>query len=441
MKLTVKKKVVLGIIIFIVLGGVGVSAKIKSAGEKPLHVNISKVEEKGIQSVLSLKAPLEGDESIEIVSRLHYEILSINVKEGDKVEEGQVLAVLDTSRLEEEIEKLRDNLELLEIQNSEQKSGKELSLISAEEKLKEELENSQRSYESALEGYKKAESEYEKSKVLYASEIISTQELKDKENSLNEAKRKIEAFNVVDGKVQATQAQLVEIRNIKTSSSNESGAKSVEIAKKELIRKQQEIDDCYIKSSIKGTVTRVNSKVGRFADEIDDKKPMFEIENMEKLKMIANVSEYDIARLQIGQKAEISADILNGDFVRGVVSRISPTGEIKSGTSNERVIPVQIDITDETKGLIAGINASAKVETESQENALVIPIEALVDEGNDEYSVFVAENGFVKKISVKVGVEDILEVQIIGDGIKAGDSVILNPDFMIEDGMSVIVNE
>ncbi len=441
MKLTVKKKVVLGIIIFIVLGGVGVSAKIKSAGEKPLHVNVSKVEEKGIQSVLSLKAPLEGDESIEIVSRLHYEILSINVKEGDKVEEGQVLAVLDTSRLEEEIEKLRDNLELLEIQNSEQKSGKELSLISAEEKLKEELENSQRSYESALEGYKKAESEYEKSKVLYASEIISTQELKDKENSLNEAKRKIEAFNVVDGKVQATQAQLVEIRNIKTSSSNESGAKSVEIAKKELIRKQQEIDDCYIKSSIKGTVTRVNSKVGRFADEIDDKKPMFEIENMEKLKMIANVSEYDIARLQIGQKAEISADILNGDFVRGVVSRISPTGEIKSGTSNERVIPVQIDITDETKGLIAGINASAKVETESQENALVIPIEALVDEGNDEYSVFVAENGFVKKISVKVGVEDILEVQIIGDGIKAGDSVILNPDFMIEDGMSVIVNE
>lgn len=57
MKLTVKKKVVLGIIIFIVLGGVGVSAKIKSAGEKPLHVNVSKVEEKGIQSVLSLKAP------------------------------------------------------------------------------------------------------------------------------------------------------------------------------------------------------------------------------------------------------------------------------------------------------------------------------------------------------------------------------------------------
>lgn len=357
------------------------------------------------------------------------------------MEEGQVLAVLDTSRLEEEIEKLRDNLELLENTKFRAKSGKELSLISAEEKLKEELENSQRSYESALEGYKKAESEYEKSKVLYASEIISTQELKDKENSLNEAKRKIEAFNVVDGKVQATQAQLVEIRNIKTSSSNESGAKSVEIAKKELIRKQQEIDDCYIKSSIKGTVTRVNSKVGRFADEIDDKKPMFEIENMEKLKMIANVSEYDIARLQIGQKAEISADILNGDFVRGVVSRISPTGEIKSGTSNERVIPVQIDITDETKGLIAGINASAKVETESQENALVIPIEALVDEGNDEYSVFVAENGFVKKISVKVGVEDILEVQIIGDGIKAGDSVILNPDFMIEDGMSVIVNE
>ena len=231
------------------------------------------------------------------------------------------------------------------------------------------------------------------------------------------------------------------MNNAKISSNNASGVKSIEIAKKELERKKKELEDCKIKSSITGTITRVNAKVGRFADEIDDRKPMFVIENVDTLKMVANVSEYDIGKLEIGQKVKISADILNGAEVDGVVSRISPTGEQKQG-SNERVIPVQIDVVGDTKGLIAGINASAKVDTAIAEDALVIPLEALIDGGDNTYSVFVVkEDKTIQKINVSLGVEDVLEVQIISDEIKEGDQVILNPQTFMTDGMSVIVNE
>lgn len=442
MKFFKKKKVMIGVVVAaLIIGVVSVNARLKSSATSGMAVNVADVVKKEIKSTLNLKAPLQGTENVEVVSRLHYEILSIDVKEGDKVEKDQVLAVLDVSRLEEEIEKLKDNVELLQIQNTEGKSSKETSAALAEQRLNEELENNQRNYETALEMYHTAKSRYDSTKVLYDSGAASKWELVDKENALNDAKRKVDTFNVVNGKVQATEAQLAEMNNAKISSNNTSGVKSIEIAKKELERKKKELEDCKIKSSITGTITRVNAKVGRFADEIDDRKPMFVIENVDTLKMVANVSEYDIGKLEIGQKVKISADILNGAEVDGVVSRISPTGEQKQG-SNERVIPVQIDVVGDTKGLIAGINASAKVETAIAEDALVIPLEALIDGGDNTYSVFVVkEDKTIQKINVSLGVEDVLEVQIISDEIKEGDQVILNPQTFMTDGMSVIVNE
>lgn len=57
----------------------------------------------------------------------------------------------------------------------------------------------------------------------------------------------------------------------------------------------------------------------------------------------------DIDRVQVGQEVEISADVLGKETVQGVVERISPTGEAKSSTSSERVIPVYIKVKEENE--------------------------------------------------------------------------------------------
>ena len=49
---------------------------------------------------------------MEIVSNLHYEVTAINVKEGDRVTKGQVLAVLDTDAMADEIGSAQDALAL-----------------------------------------------------------------------------------------------------------------------------------------------------------------------------------------------------------------------------------------------------------------------------------------------------------------------------------------
>lgn len=67
-----------------------------------------------------------------------------------------------------------------------------------------------------------------------------------------------------------------------------------------------------------------------------------QIENLDNLELEIKVSEYSIGKVEVGQEAEITADILNGEPVYGKVVSISPTGEEKGGSSSERVIPTKL---------------------------------------------------------------------------------------------------
>ena len=156
-------------------------------------------------------------------------------------------------------------------------------------------------------------------------------------------------------------------------------AQSIQNAKNEIARKQSDLEDCRIVSSIDGTVTRVYTKVGRFADEpTEEGRPMFTIENIDDLKMEVDVSEYDIANVALGQNVTVTADILGDGAAQGTITAISPTGEEKAG-STERVIPVEVTIEGGQEGLIAGINAKAEIAVKEAKIALVVPIEAIYD--------------------------------------------------------------
>ncbi len=439
-----KKKIVIAVALLAVAAvGIKAFAGMNSNKETGVQVLAGTAQKKDIEELLTLKAPLEGTESIDVVSRLHYEITSIYVKEGDRVKAGQVIAELDPKDLEEEIEKLRDNLELLRIQYNETNAKISDDYNNAEIKLNKTLEDSQREYEGALETLEEAQKEYDRIKSLYEGGGETKANFEAAETKLSQAQRAVDAFTVENGKVVATQAQLDDLKNSGVNTTAASTAKSIEIAEKELERKMQDLEDCKIKSSIDGTVTRVNAKVGRFADEVGntDNVPMFTIENIDVLKMDVDVSEYDIGKVAVGQNVTIGADILGDKTVKGSVSRISPTGEEKSGTS-ERFIPIQIDVDGNESGLIAGINATAKVQVAKSEGAIVVPIEAIFDNNDGTYAVIkIKEDNTLEKVPVELGVESVLDIEIISDKVQENDRIVLSPTPDLTDGMSVIVSE
>lgn len=60
-----------------------------------------------VVEMLSVSGPVEGTDSVEVVSNLHAEILEIPVKEGDRVEKDQLLATLDEKDAKKRLISLR----------------------------------------------------------------------------------------------------------------------------------------------------------------------------------------------------------------------------------------------------------------------------------------------------------------------------------------------
>jgi len=399
-----KKKLVAGIFVLVVVAGFfGLRLR---GGDAAVSVSAAVVEQQTLRNSVSLKAPLEGTETVEIVSNLHYEVTAIHVKEGDQVKKGQVLAELDAEAMADEIEAAQDALELAQAQYA------------------DNLRSKQAEYERALQAVQDAEKEAERTQALFEVGGISAEDNEKAQSALTEARATLKSYNVQNGQVQG----------------NASDLKNIEASRNTLARKQDNLSDGKIISSIDGTVTRVNINVGRFADETDDDKPMFVVENLQQLQMKVNVSEYDIADIAVGQPVEISADVLKGKVVSGVVERISPTGELKEGSAAERVIPTIIRLTQTEDRLIAGINAKAEIIMDEVQDAMVVPLEAVEEQGDGTATVMrVKEDNTVETLTVQVGLANDLNVQIISDAIVVGDQLLLNREG-ITDGMTVTVN-
>jgi len=195
-------------------------------------------------------------------------------------------------------------------------------------------------------------------------------------------------------------------------------------------------DKTKIKSPINGTVTRVNVNIGHYANDTENQEPMFVVENLSKLKMDVKISEYDISKIKVGQKVTINAEMLGDQDVTGTVSRISPTGEKKDETSNEMVIPVQIDVDKGNTNLIAGVTAKATIEIEKKKDILSIPIDAVMEDPDTGDSYVMVFNGkTLKKVPVTLGLEGDFNIEIVSGKLSEGDQVVLNPTFDMKDGM------
>lgn len=435
-----KKGIVIVIIIALVAGIVVYKKKQTPVVDVGVMVTTMPVERGEIKESISLRAPLEGTESAEIVSRLHYEVLQLNVKEGDRVKRGQVLAVLDSDTLKQEIKRAEDQLALAKVESNEASSRSAQNVELAKAQLEDKLKDQQTAYEKAVLDRDEIKRKYDNIKTLVDAGIETEESLKEIQNTYDAAQQAVDSYTVENGKVVATEADLKSIENSADNSAG-SRAKNIAMLQTELNNKRKDLEECEITSPIDGTITRVNIKMGRFADDTDDDKPMFVVENIDQLEMDILISEYDIGKIEIGQTVTITADILKEEVVEGVVDRISPTGEEKTG-STERVIPTTVRITGDTKGLIAGINAKAEILIAQSQDTLIVPLECLQEKEDGTISVLkVNSENKIEVIPVTTGVENDISVEVFSDLLNEGDNIVVSPTPELTEGTLVATPE
>ena len=431
-----KKGIVIAVVIALIAGTVYYKKSNAPNTDIGSMVSTTPIIKGDIQDSISLRAPLEGTESAEIVSRLHYEVLQLNVKEGDRVKKGQVLAVLDSDTLKKDIKRAEDQLALAKVESNEASSRSAQNVELAKAQLEDKLKDQQTAYEKAVLDRDEAKRKYDNLKTLVDAGVETEESLKEIKNTYESAQQIVDSYTVENGKVVATEADLKSIENSGDNSAG-SRAKSIAMLQTELNNKRQDLEECQITSPIDGTITRVNIKLGRFADDTDDDKPMFVVENIDQLEMEILISEYDIGKIEIGQTATITADILKDEFVEGIVDRISPTGEEKAG-STERVIPTTVRITGDTKGLIAGINAKAEILIAESKDTLILPLECLQQNPDGTISVLrVNSENKIEVIPVTTGIENDLNVEIFSDMLQEGDNIVVSPTPDLTEGTAV----
>lgn len=360
-----------------------------------------------VQNRLTTNGPVSGTDSADVVSNLHAEVLELKVKEGDQVEKDQVLAIVDSDDLLKEVEMAQNEYDLA---------------VATRNKQQKDAENG---YASAAQNLRTAKAALDRTTILVQGGSEPLVNLENAQNAYADALRELSSFHLVGGKPSADESYDLQIKNAAFA----------------LEKRREALENAQVKSPIAGTVTRVNTKVGQFADKPEDDRPMFIIENLDQLELEIKVSEYSIGKVKIGQPVMIHADILNGKTVEGVVANISPTGEEKGGGSTERVIPTTVEISDKDSGLIAGITARAEILLEEAENVLAAPSSALLQKDDGSLCVQKVENGQIKEVPVETGVEGDILVELIPleeGSLKEGDSIVISASAMYTDGMTVM---
>jgi len=161
----------------------------------------------------------------------------------------------------------------------------------------------------------------------------------------------------------------------------------------------------------------------------------FSIVYFDSLLFNAQVDEADVAKVKEGQAVYITLDAIPAETFETVVERIDRTSVLTptGGTA----FPVLMRLRDAGDRVLLGMNGSVDIEIDTVQNAVTVPVEAVLDDAGESY-VFVVRGGKVERVHVVTGRLTDTRAQIL-EGLVAGDDVAVSGLTELVDGASVKV--
>jgi HlyD family secretion protein len=135
------------------------------------------------------------------------------------------------------------------------------------------------------------------------------------------------------------------------------------------------------------------------------------------------VDEADLQNVAVNEEAEVVFDAIEGRTFTGTVTQVNPSLSSTSGYSTiTGIITLNMDNVTDVPNLFQGLTASTTLYKGNSKDALIVPISAVRDIGDGQYGVFTVEKGSMKLVVVKVGLKDTTNAEILS-GLKLGQTV------------------
>ncbi|MEL6675906.1 MAG: efflux RND transporter periplasmic adaptor subunit [Bacteroidota bacterium] len=381
------------------------SVQLDAASVRTLH---SRVSEAGVIQP-TIEVPIAPDVSGEVVF--------IGVKEGQKVNKGDLLITIQPDDYRAVLEQSEASL-----------SRAKADYLRAKAAV---AEQEARVLQDSLIMKRNME--------LFEEKVVSKLDLENSQTSYKVSRSKLESARY---QVQASFYQ------VKTSEASRKQAR-------------QNLDRTNIYSSIDGTITSLDVEIGQRVVGTSQMAgtEILKIADLAKMEVVVEVNENDIVNVNLGDSATVEIDAYPGEFFYGEVMEIAYSANVTGAASADQVtnFEVKVEVSPASYQHLAqnrqeespfrpGMTALVEVFTQMVENAVVVPIQAVTlrksDSTKEEESevVFRYDGARVVQVPVKTGISDDQYIEI-SQGLEKETKIVVGPyqtlSERLRDGMEV----
>jgi len=365
----IKKRYIITCAAIVALIGTGIAYKsIKSQ----VKYHTKPLEKCTITQVVEASGTINPVNIVSVGSTVSGLIQDIYVDFNSQVKKGQILAQIDPRTFEATVQQNE-----AQIANAKANIAKLQAIADYDKKMYERYQN------------------------LYAKNFVAKSELDQmKSNYLSDV-----------AQIRAAQAQVNQFQaNLKTAQTN--------------------LGYTQIIAPVDGTIISREIDVGQPVAASFQAPELFTIaQDLTEMQIEVNVSEADIGKVKEGQEVTYTLDGYPDSVFTGLVTqvRISPTT-----VSNVVTYTVIVGVKNDDLKLIPGMTANVSIITDKRENVLCAPSVALKFNPNTDgqryktQGLWVLEKNKPKRVDIETGSSDDTNTEIISQGIKEGDKIIVD---------------
>ncbi|WP_134704471.1 efflux RND transporter periplasmic adaptor subunit [Ammoniphilus sp. YIM 78166] len=389
-------------------GGAPGQGAMAARAQQAVAVEVEEAKKGDLTVTKKIVGSVLSDKQSDVHATMAGKLLSLQVKKGDRVTQGQVLGRVDTSDTAEAIVQAQFNIESAKQQ------------LQSAQISKKQTEQNQSRIDQLKRQWETARTSLEEMQFLFdqgaAPQSELTQANKQEEEAQIAYENELRSYDIEWERAELAIQQ------------NELSVRKAEATLQELRKNAQKATtDAVIYAPIAGEVMAVNYNVG---DQLSTQQPLLTISNNQNLKITTQITAEQRSLLPLGQ--EVRVVTANPDT--------SATAQVQyiSGTTNANGL-YDVELVFSTPGVsISSGEAVQLTFTETlASDVLLVPTHAILQKADTSF-VYVVEEG--KAVQKKVEVLNAQsDVTAVGGELQMGAQVIVNGHKLVTEGMNVLL--
>jgi HlyD family secretion protein len=383
--LSKQRKRLIAIVSILVVGSV-VAGFVLSNRKPKTSVQTGKVERvEVLDSVVSASGEIRAKEFVDIQTEIAGVIVELPVKEGERVQQGDVLLRIDPFQARQDVASAQAQLDSanadagtaqVQISTAEAAASRDEFAVTVAVSEVSQCESNRDRLKSQL----------DRKKGLRETQVISQDDYEAADSALRVAESQVLSAQAHVAQAQADR-DMARVAIDQWKRQHEGATARGAMARANLERMQDLLSKTTLTAPLTGVITKLNVEKGERAVPgilSNPQATLMTIADLSTIEAEIKVDETDIINVALGNHATVTVDALSEMELRGHVTEIgnSPigdTGELTATSSNQqgKDFKVVVQIDDPPAALRPGLSASAEIFVAHRDNVLVIPLQAV----------------------------------------------------------------